>query len=89
MHHPADGGTRRGTRWRGGASGLMPRTDKGKVTKASVKARLAEIQDDKEAIEERKMLKEYLALIDKESEANKKVKGCDEGVGGQDLAQVW
>ena len=60
----------------GGEDGLLAdaKNDKGKLTKASVKARLEEITDDKDAGDERKMLKDYLALIEKEAAANKKVK---------------
>jgi type I restriction enzyme M protein len=50
------------------------RTDKGKLTRASVKARLAEIQRDTDATEERNLLKECLALIEEEAAAGKKVK---------------
>jgi type I restriction enzyme M protein len=41
--------------------------DKGKLTKASVIARRKEIKDDKEAADERKILQEYLALVEKEA----------------------
>jgi len=60
----------------GGEEGLLAdaKTDKGKLTKASIKARLAQIQNDKESDDEHKLLKVYLALIEKESEANKRVK---------------
>jgi type I restriction enzyme M protein len=60
----------------GGEEGLLAdaKTDKGKLTKASVKARLAEIGDDKDFADESKLLKEYLGLIEKESDANKRVK---------------
>jgi type I restriction enzyme M protein len=60
----------------GGEDGLLAdaKTDKGKLTKASVKKRLDEIEDDKDADDERKMLKNYLALIEKESAAGKKIK---------------
>jgi type I restriction enzyme M protein len=60
----------------GGEDGLLAdaKTDKGKLTKASIKARLVEIEGDKDADDERKLLKEYLGLIEKESDANKQVK---------------
>ncbi len=60
----------------GGEDGLLAdaKNDKGKLTKAGVKARIAEIADDKDAVDERKVLKEYFALIEKEAAANKKVK---------------
>jgi type I restriction enzyme M protein len=59
----------------GGEEGLLAdaKSDKGKLTKASVKARLGEIADEKDANTERKMLKLYLALIEEEAAANKKI----------------
>lgn len=62
----------------GGEDGLLAdaKNEKGKLTKASVKARLEEIADDKDAGDERKVLREYRALIEKEADANKKVKGA-------------
>jgi type I restriction enzyme M protein len=48
------------------------KTDKGKLTKASIKARLAAIKYDWDANEERKVLNDYLKLIEKESAASKK-----------------
>jgi type I restriction enzyme M protein len=41
--------------------------DKGKLTKASITARLKEIKDDKEAAEEIKALKDYLTLVEQEA----------------------
>ena len=60
----------------GGEEGLLSeaKTDKGKLTKASVKARLAEIKHDKEAADERRLLTAYAALIEQEAAAGKKVK---------------
>ena len=60
----------------GGEEGLLgdAKNDKGKLTKLGVKARLAEIADEKDANAERKMLKLYLALIEEEAAANKKIK---------------
>lgn len=59
-----------------GEEGLLEeaKTDKGKITKASVKARLAVIKYDWDAKEEQKVLNEYLRLNEKESAASKKVK---------------
>ena len=50
------------------------RNDKGKLTKASVKARLAEVKGDKSAAEERKVLAAYADLIEQEAAAGKQVK---------------
>ena len=49
-------------------------TDAGKVTKASVAARLKELQGDASAEEELAVLKQYLDLFDREAEAKKAVK---------------
>jgi len=53
----------------GGEDGLLAdaKNDKGKLTKASVKARIEEIADDKDAGEELKLLKNYSAFIEKET----------------------
>jgi len=60
----------------GGEDGLLAdaKNEKGKLTKGSVKTRLEEIANDMVADDERKMVKGYLALIEKEAAANKKVK---------------
>lgn len=60
----------------GGEDGLLAeaKTDKGNVTAKSVKDRVKAIKDDNDADDERKMLGCYLALIERESEAGKKVK---------------
>ena len=60
----------------GGEDGLLAdaRTDKGKLTKATVKARLVDINTDAEAADERKVLKECLDLIEDEAAASKKLK---------------
>ena len=60
----------------GGEDGLLAeaKNDKGKLTKATVASRLKDIKSDKEATDERKLLNAYLALIEQESAANKKVK---------------
>ena len=59
-----------------GEDGLLEeaKTDKGKITKASVKARLVAIKHDWDAKEERKLLNDYLNLIERESATSKKVK---------------
>ena len=60
----------------GGDEGLLfeAKTEKGKLTKASINARLREIEHDNDAFEEQKVLDAYSALIEKESTANKMVK---------------
>ncbi len=54
----------------GGEEGLLAeaRNDKDKITKASVTARLKEIETDTEAVDERKVLNQYLALVEKEAQ---------------------
>lgn len=60
----------------GGEDGLLAeaKTDKGKLTVKSVKDRLKTIKGDRDADDERKVLDDYLALLEQESEAGKKVK---------------
>jgi type I restriction enzyme M protein len=60
----------------GGEEGLLAeaKTDKGKLTAKSVKDRFKEITGDKDSADERKVLEDYIELIEQESEAWKKVK---------------
>ena len=60
----------------GGEEGLLAeaKNDKGKLTKVSAGARLKEIKNDADVADERKQLNAYLALIEQESIASKKVK---------------
>ncbi|MEW6296023.1 MAG: class I SAM-dependent DNA methyltransferase [Candidatus Diapherotrites archaeon] len=73
----------------GGEEGLLAeaRTDKNTLTKASVKARLAEINLFHNALEERKLLKSYLDLIEKEAMAKKKVKDAQKALEAKVAAQ--
>lgn len=48
--------------------------DKGKISKGAMAARLKEIKGDPETADEEKLLREYLALIEREAEAAGKVK---------------
>ncbi|HKZ46626.1 MAG TPA: N-6 DNA methylase, partial [Thermodesulfobacteriota bacterium] len=59
-----------------GEEGLMSDAQNytGKITKASVQKRLKEIQKEKEAADERKVLQDYLRLAEQEAEARKKIK---------------
>ena len=59
----------------GGEGGLLEdaRNDRDKLTKVSVAARLKEIKTDTNAADERKVLKEYFALIEKEAVADEKL----------------
>ncbi|NNJ12952.1 type I restriction-modification system subunit M [Chloroflexales bacterium ZM16-3] len=64
----------------GGEGGLLDeaRNEKGKLTKASLKARAKEIQGDPDANDERAVVTRYLDLIDQEAEANTKIKAAEE-----------
>lgn len=48
--------------------------EKGKITKNEVTKRLKDIKGDADAVDERKALEDYLALLEKETELKKKVK---------------
>jgi type I restriction enzyme M protein len=60
----------------GGEDGLLAdaKTDKGKLTKVSVKAQLTKLGKKKESAEERSMLEQVMELIEQESDAGRKVK---------------
>jgi type I restriction enzyme M protein len=61
-----------------GEDGLLEdaKNDKGKLTKASIKARLKAIKTDADAGEERALLSKLETLMDKESAASKQAKGA-------------
>jgi type I restriction enzyme M protein len=60
----------------GGEEGLLvdAKNDNDKLTKASVTARLKEIKGNAEFADEQKVMDDYLALLEKESDANERVK---------------
>jgi len=64
----------------GGEGGLLEdaKNDKDKLTKAGVTARLKDIKSDKDATDERKVLKEYLQLSEDESVVSGKLKTAQE-----------
>ncbi|WP_458373673.1 type I restriction-modification system subunit M [Pseudomonas laurylsulfatiphila] len=66
----------------GGEDGPLAegKTDKGKLTAASVKARLKAIKHDLDADEERQALEQCLTLIEREAEASKKVKAVQKAL---------
>jgi type I restriction enzyme M protein len=72
----------------GGEDGLLAeaRNDKGKLTKASVKARLADIKKDAEADEERRLLQRYAYLIDREAAAGKRVRDAQKALDARVIA---
>ena len=65
-----------------GEEGLLEeaKNDRDKLTKASVMARLKEIKDDADAADECKVLKDYLALIEKEAATSAKVEDAQEAL---------
>jgi len=71
----------------GGEEGLLYEVidEKGKISKNEVTKRLKEIKGDADVAEERKVLEDYLALLEKEAELKKQVKEAqkklDEKVG--------
>lgn len=73
----------------GGEDGLLAeaKNDKGKLTKVSVSARLKDIKNDTDAADERKQLNAYLALIEQESSASKKVKDAQKQLDAKVAAQ--
>ena len=56
------------------------RDDKGKITKGAITARLKEIKGDADFADEHKVLNDYLALIEKEADAGKKVKDAQKAL---------
>jgi type I restriction enzyme M protein len=66
----------------GGEEGLLEeaRNEKGKLTKASIKARLQEIAFDPESSDEGALLNQYLQLIEQESTAGKKIRDAQKAL---------
>lgn len=64
----------------GGEDGLLAeaKNDKDKLTKASVLARLKDIKNDRDATDERKVLGDYLVLVEKESAVSATAKAAQE-----------
>jgi type I restriction enzyme M protein len=61
-----------------GEDGLLAAVaDEGKINKASLTERLKEIKSDKDVADERKLINEYLKLMEQESEASRKVKAAE------------
>jgi len=73
----------------GGEDGSLfeAKTDKGKLTKVSVNARLYEIKHDEESADERKILEAFLALIEKEAAASKRVKEAQRALDAKVVAR--
>jgi len=66
----------------GGEDGLLAdaKTDKGKLTKVSVKAQLVKLGKKKESAEERGMLEQVMTLIEQESDAGRQVKDAQKAL---------
>ncbi|HMI84208.1 MAG TPA: class I SAM-dependent DNA methyltransferase [Polyangiaceae bacterium] len=64
----------------GGEDGLFTeaKNDKDKLTKASVSARLKDLKNDRDAADERKVLADYMALIEKEAAFGAKAKAAQD-----------
>ena len=73
----------------GGEGGLLEeaKTDKDKLTKASVTARLKEIRTDRDAADERQAVQAYLALIEQEAQVAAKLKSAEDALMDKALAQ--
>lgn len=65
-----------------GEDGLLEeaKTDKGKLTSRSIKDRLKAIKGDRDAADERKLLEQYLELIEQEAAAGKQVKNSQKAL---------
>jgi type I restriction enzyme M protein len=72
-----------------GEEGLLEeaKNDKDKLSKVSVAARLKDIKGDPDAADERAVLDDYLALIDKEAATSAKVKAAQEALMAKVAAQ--
>lgn len=72
-----------------GEEGLLEdaKTDKGKVTKGSLRARLGEIADDAGSDDEREVLARCLELLDAESDADRAVKDAQKALDAKVLAR--
>src|SRR5260370_37185965 len=66
----------------GGEGGLLEeaKNEKGKITKASVKARLKDIFAEPDTEDERTILNTYLDLLEQETEASKKIKDAQKAL---------
>jgi type I restriction enzyme M protein len=73
----------------GSEDGLLAeaKNDKDKLTKVSASARLKEIKNDKDAADERKVLGDYLAHVEKEAGINAKAKAAQEELSAKMIAK--
>jgi type I restriction enzyme M protein len=73
----------------GGEGGLLEeaKNEKGKITRASIKARLMDILAEPDTEDEQKMLNRYLGLLDQEAEASKKVRAAQKALDAKVIAR--
>ena len=73
----------------GGEDGLLyeAKNEKGKLTQASVKARIKDIKYDPDAYDERVLLDNYLELIEKESAIRRRIKEARDALNARLVAQ--
>lgn len=73
----------------GGEEGILvdSMNDKGKVTKEGIKEQLAIIKRDPDALDEQKILSDYLSLIEKKAVAEKKLKHAQNELAARAVAQ--
>jgi type I restriction enzyme M protein len=73
----------------GSEGGLLEeaKNEKGRITKASINARLKDILTDPDATDERAMLNKYLNLLEQETEAGKKVRAAQKALEAKVVAR--
>src|SRR5947207_11306101 len=73
----------------GGEGGLLEeaKNEKGKITKASVKARLKDIFAEPDTEDERTLLNTYLDLLEQETESKRKVKNAQKVLDAKVIAK--
>jgi len=71
-----------------GEDGLLSEViEDGKITKGAIAARLKQIKNDSDSTDERQILTAYLALLDKETEANRQIKEAQKELEAKVAAQ--
>jgi len=71
-----------------GENGLLAAVaDDGKISKAAITDRLKEIKNDRDAVDEKKMIDQYLSLLELEAIANKKAKEAQKVLDGKVAAR--
>ena len=71
-----------------GENGLLAAVaDDGKISKAAITDRLKEIKNDRDSVDEKKMIDQYLSLLELEAIANKKAKEAQKVLDGKVAAR--